>query len=185
MDALKTIPKVEKPILTNKGEAYLQKTDIFKQILWFGYKNENTWHPIPAERVKELMAINKAGNKAIALTEEEERTITTQEQDHGPLNEDIFNLDKKFADQRKKQKPREDFRPNRKPQDAQIPKKEPVNTQTERPEGAQNVKPLVDGAPAHGRFTVKTNKPTGSETPTEIKTPNKFKHKRRPPAKPE
>ena len=41
MDALKYIPEVEKPLLTEQGEARLQKTDIFRKIMWFGYKEDN------------------------------------------------------------------------------------------------------------------------------------------------
>ena len=37
MEALEDIPKVEGPLLTEKGEATLQKTDIFRKIMWFGF----------------------------------------------------------------------------------------------------------------------------------------------------
>lgn len=66
-EALKDIPKVEKPISTQKGEAYLQKTDIFKRLMWFGYPKETAWHPIPVERVNELLALNKKGIKPESL----------------------------------------------------------------------------------------------------------------------
>lgn len=103
MDALKHIPKVEKFIRTEKGDAFLQKTDIFRRIMWFGYKGETSWHALPAERVAKLLAMSKAGEKIVALTEEEERIILYKDSDHqGPLNEDIAALDKKLADQRRK-----------------------------------------------------------------------------------
>lgn len=66
-EALKDIPTIEKPILTQKGEAYLQKTDIFKRLMWFGYPKETAWHPIPVERVKELLVLNKKGIKPESL----------------------------------------------------------------------------------------------------------------------
>ncbi len=59
MDALKTIPEVSKPLLTQKGEARLQKTDIFRQLMWFGYDGDNAWIPINAERVFEIQKMNK------------------------------------------------------------------------------------------------------------------------------
>ncbi|MFN8889611.1 MAG: stage 0 sporulation family protein, partial [Cyclobacteriaceae bacterium] len=53
MDALKFIPEVETPLLTEQGEARLQKTDIFRRIMWFGYKEDNNWYPLNVDRVNE------------------------------------------------------------------------------------------------------------------------------------
>jgi cell fate regulator YaaT (PSP1 superfamily) len=64
MDALKTIPDNVEKLRTEKGEARLQKTDIFKQIMWFSYYGEdNTWIPLEVNRVKEIQAMNKNGEK--------------------------------------------------------------------------------------------------------------------------
>jgi cell fate regulator YaaT (PSP1 superfamily) len=71
IEALQDIPKVNAPLITEKGKARLQKTDIFKKVLWFAYEGENTWHPVPAERVREVMALNKKGeNPEVLLTPE-------------------------------------------------------------------------------------------------------------------
>jgi cell fate regulator YaaT (PSP1 superfamily) len=63
MESLKDIPSVDGPLFTQKGPAYLQKTDIFKRILWFGYHDETSWHPVSVERVTEIIALNKKGHK--------------------------------------------------------------------------------------------------------------------------
>lgn len=64
MDALKTIPDHADRLKTEKGEARLQKTDIFKQIMWFTYfGEENTWIPVEVSRVKEIQEMNKNGEK--------------------------------------------------------------------------------------------------------------------------
>jgi len=64
MDALKTIPDHADRLKTVKGEARLQKTDIFKQIMWFTYfGEENTWIPVEVARVKEIQEMNKNGEK--------------------------------------------------------------------------------------------------------------------------
>jgi cell fate regulator YaaT (PSP1 superfamily) len=64
MDALKTIPDNADRLKTEKGEARLQKTDIFKQIMWYTYFGEdNTWIPIEVSRVKEVQEMNKRGEK--------------------------------------------------------------------------------------------------------------------------
>jgi cell fate regulator YaaT (PSP1 superfamily) len=61
LDALIDIPKVDKPLLTAKGQAHLQKTDIFRKMMWFSYDTESTWYPLTAERVKEIQALNQQG----------------------------------------------------------------------------------------------------------------------------
>jgi cell fate regulator YaaT (PSP1 superfamily) len=71
LDALVDIPKVEKPLLTEGGAAHLQKTDIFKKILWFSYDTESTWYPISAAKVKQILELNEKGITAPTLTAEE------------------------------------------------------------------------------------------------------------------
>ncbi len=66
MDALKDFPKTE-TIETEKGRAFLQKTDIFKGKMWFSYPSETTWYPLDTEEVKRIVELNKAGEKPEAL----------------------------------------------------------------------------------------------------------------------
>jgi hypothetical protein len=61
MDALKHIPDNVNYLKTEKGDARLQKTDIFKKLMWFSYPREESWIPIPIKRVKEIQAMNKEG----------------------------------------------------------------------------------------------------------------------------
>jgi cell fate regulator YaaT (PSP1 superfamily) len=70
LDALVDIPKVEKPLQTEGGLAHLQKTDIFKKILWFSYDTESTWFPIAATQVKHILEQNAKGISVPALTAE-------------------------------------------------------------------------------------------------------------------
>lgn len=93
MDALKDIPELKKPLLTSKGEAKLQKTDIFKKIMWFGYENENSWISISASRVKEVLKLNNEGKKPATLKED---NIELKNEVSEALNSDLERLDKKF-----------------------------------------------------------------------------------------
>ncbi len=93
MDALKDIPELKKPLLTSKGEAKLQKTDIFKKIMWFGYENENSWISISASRVKEVLKLNNEGKKPATLKED---NIEIKNEVSEALNSDLERLDKKF-----------------------------------------------------------------------------------------
>lgn len=94
MDALKDIPTVEGPLMTEKGPVFLQKTDIFKKLLWFGYDNESTWHPISVERVNEILALNKKGMKPLELVENGS-DVKKENQKDALLQNDLERFDKK------------------------------------------------------------------------------------------
>lgn len=70
MEALEYIPTVSKPLNTLKGKAILQKTDIFRQMMWFGYYGETTWHPITIDRVNKIMEMNQEGQTPDTLQED-------------------------------------------------------------------------------------------------------------------
>lgn len=97
MDALKGIPNTD-AVETEKGKARLLKTDIFKKTMWFGYTGENTWHPVEASRVKEIIALNKEGKKPVTLYEDE---FGMEQAEIQTLNSDLERLDKKFKDKGK------------------------------------------------------------------------------------
>ncbi|GAA4103374.1 hypothetical protein GCM10022392_30840 [Mucilaginibacter panaciglaebae] len=61
MDALKHIPDNVNLLKTQKGDARLQKTDIFKKQMWFSYPHEESWIPVPLDRVREIQKLNKEG----------------------------------------------------------------------------------------------------------------------------
>lgn len=100
MDALKFIPEVETPLLTEKGEAKLQKTDIFRKIMWFAYKEEHNWYALNVDRVNEILEMNRSGKKPASLElNEEELKVPV-----ATLNSDLATLDKKFQGSGKKKK---------------------------------------------------------------------------------
>ncbi len=101
MDALKDIPELRRPLLTSKGEAKLQKTDIFKKTMWFGYENDNSWIPISTDRVKEIVKLNKENKKPATLKED---NIDSKDEVSEALNSDLERLDKKFLKKSKKRK---------------------------------------------------------------------------------
>ncbi len=69
MDALKDFPDDIKELKTKIGNAYLQKTDIFKKLMWFSYRQEENWVAMPVSRVKEIAEMNKRGEFPEDLTE--------------------------------------------------------------------------------------------------------------------
>jgi cell fate regulator YaaT (PSP1 superfamily) len=63
MEALESFPKKADKIKTAAGLAILIKTDIFKGIMFYTYKeNRGLLYPIPVAKVHELIAINRAGD---------------------------------------------------------------------------------------------------------------------------
>ncbi len=69
MDALKDFPEVNNVKLeTERGRAFHQKTDIFKRTMFFSYTDEpDNFIPLPVDRVKEVMEMNKTGEKPADL----------------------------------------------------------------------------------------------------------------------
>lgn len=128
MDALQDIPKIETPLLTEAGEAKLQKTDIFRKIMWFGFNDENTWHPVSVERVNHILEMNRAGKKPATLLEDQiAEKIPVQK-----LNSDLAQMDQKFRDKTKKKKKKK-----KGPRDTQNPQGQ-VQGQNQNPNQQQN-----------------------------------------------
>lgn len=68
LDALRDFPRQDCKLLTQKGIAFCQKVDIFKEILWFSYKDEPaTWHVLHKTQVQEILALNKDKKKVDSL----------------------------------------------------------------------------------------------------------------------
>lgn len=73
LDALKDIPKNNIKLVTEKGTAVCQKTDIFKRILWYGYEKQGmNWHQISVDKANEIIALNKKGEKVSCIEDFEE-----------------------------------------------------------------------------------------------------------------
>jgi cell fate regulator YaaT (PSP1 superfamily) len=104
MTALEDIPKVDKPLKTEKGEAYLQKTDIFRKVMWFGFTGESMWQPISTERVAEIIALNEEGKKPENLQVDQD--LEKLEKARAVTN-DLERLDRKYKPGKsKRRKPR-------------------------------------------------------------------------------
>lgn len=100
MEALEDIPKIESPLLTEKGEATLQKTDIFRKIMWFGFNEENTWYPLNINRVNHILQMNREGKKPASL----ELDVEVEKIPVETLNSDLARMDQKFKGKSKKRK---------------------------------------------------------------------------------
>lgn len=73
LDALREFPKNLENLETQKGNAFLLKTDIFKRIMFFAYRKDFgalDVYPLSVDRVKEIAAMNRQGKKPEDLLEE-------------------------------------------------------------------------------------------------------------------
>ncbi|MEX2565607.1 MAG: regulatory iron-sulfur-containing complex subunit RicT [Cyclobacteriaceae bacterium] len=109
LTALKDIPKVEKPLFTEAGPAKLQKTDIFRKLMWFSYNDDNNWHSLDCERVKVILDMNEKGETPFNLKQDKP---FEGDSDYSKSNEDLEILDKKFTPAKRKKKKRAKNRNN-------------------------------------------------------------------------
>ncbi len=72
LDALKSFPKQDKVLKTEKGDAVFVKMDIFKKIVWYTYKEESfKWFRLSLEQVNEIIVLNENNELALPLDEYE------------------------------------------------------------------------------------------------------------------
>jgi len=70
LDALKSFPKSEIKLQTEKGTAVCQKTDIFKGLMWYAYEGEwANWYILTNVQANEIIALNEKNKKASSLEE--------------------------------------------------------------------------------------------------------------------
>ena len=68
VDALDDFPDSSIPLNTRKGQAVYQKMDVFKKIMWYTYVDApETFHAIPASKVRYILSQNKKGRKPESL----------------------------------------------------------------------------------------------------------------------
>ncbi|MGI4875790.1 MAG: regulatory iron-sulfur-containing complex subunit RicT [Janthinobacterium lividum] len=151
LDALKDIPQVQRPLLVgNDNEAFLQKTDIFRKRMWFAFKGDNNWVMLSTERVREVLEMNKKGEKPDTLLpprlqEEIAPAVSTlMEGDLDRLDDQIKGAGKRSKRKRKDRPeaggpeataapaPTREPRPEREPRGPREPRR-----RGERPEGSR------------------------------------------------
>ncbi len=107
LNALKAFPENADFIETEKGKAKLQKTDIFKQLMWYSYEDQFRTYPISLQRIIKVLEMNKKGEKPTGLSEmqfEQEKEEVEYENVVGHIN--ISSLEKQKPVKKKKNKRR-------------------------------------------------------------------------------
>jgi cell fate regulator YaaT (PSP1 superfamily) len=149
MDALKHIPDNVNTLKTEKGDARLQKTDIFKKIMWFSYPREEAWVPMPIAKVKEIQQLNREGIIPADLGElEEEETVKALDYENVVGQDSLTRLDDRSRNKNQK-KNNNNNNKNRSQQQKPGGEGRPANQP--RPQGAAPVAERPAGAPDANR----------------------------------
>lgn len=109
VEVVKDFPSTETKLYTQKGRAFHIKTDVFKGELWYLHENNDgefggtTMVVLSPDRVREIIAMNKAGEKPADLKDFEiEKAISPKEEDYSNVvGQDSLN---RFDDKFKKKK---------------------------------------------------------------------------------
>ncbi len=94
LDALKEFPPIELILNTKQGDAEYVKADVFKQLVWYTYKNDNSsMMAVPLKEVKKIIAMNKKGNKPEKLEDFAFKKEQTTDFEVGISEEDLRRFD--------------------------------------------------------------------------------------------
>ncbi|RKR81135.1 cell fate regulator YaaT (PSP1 superfamily) [Mucilaginibacter gracilis] len=167
MDALKHIPDNVNYLKTEKGDARLQKTDIFKKIMWFSYPKDDNWVPVEISRVKEIQKQNRDGVIPADLGEfaNIEELIKQPDYENVVGQDSLTRLDDRNRNQNKNnknrnnknRKPSQDARPANANADARPAK---PNQQQQQQKQHQQQQPRPQGQPQQPRNIIEGAKPT-------------------------
>lgn len=103
LDAIKDIPDSNVRLNTLKGNAFHQKTDIFKRLMWFSYPdNPGNFIPVTIDRVKEIIELNAKNEIPAELTTFKDVVIIEKKLDY----ENVVGQDSitRFDNSKKKKK---------------------------------------------------------------------------------
>src|SRR6201994_3642430 len=146
MDALKGIPDNVNVLKTEKGDARLQKTDIFKKLMWFSYPMEDNWIPLPIDRVKEIQEMNKQGvlpEDLGEIIEVETKPVKVLDYENVVGQDSLTRLDERNRKNKKKNKNRNKNKANQ--QGGSNGQQRPANVAAGQPNNQQGPKPEGGG----------------------------------------
>lgn len=129
LDAIKEFPDMEIKLLTQKGDAIHQKSDIFKKVMWYSYLNDqSSLLALSIDTVKHIIEENRKGNKPVSLEDLAiQREVKVDDYGGAAIQEeDIHRFDKMEEKGKKRRKKRKG-----QPQNSQD---KPQNTDKQRQE---------------------------------------------------
>jgi len=117
LDARKDFPDTSQPLNTFDGLAFHQKTDVFRQMMWYSYEHDTlNFIPIPIVKVKEFYSANSKGEKIKLMVEEKSNTTEKSMDYNNVVGEDSltrFDNKKQLQQRENRNKNRNRNRDNR------------------------------------------------------------------------
>ncbi len=179
LDALIDIPEINKPLKTKKGDAHLQKVDIFRKLLWFSFDSENTWLPVGVERVNEVIQLNQKGIFPETLVDEtlsiEVNNLDASLEFSTGILTDLERISRRSSKPKPKKK-------KRRPSDTKNIRQNKNNSTQEvrkKPEGQPNRPPHKPRPTKEPQFSAKPDVGKKPEKPTEQKKGYRPKNRNR------
>lgn len=105
LDAIKEFPQGNPELMLKKSSAFNVKVDIFKGLMYYIVKDEpGVFHPVPVERVKEIILMNRKGEQPEFLLPEQPQSkqLKKAEPDYANVvgEDDLTRFDRKKGNQR-------------------------------------------------------------------------------------
>lgn len=116
LDALNDFPPADSKLATEKGLAFCQKTDIFKGVLWFSYREDpTTWHALTKAQVQEILKLNEKKTKVQSLEEYARENIREDDLvfENAVGQDSLTRFDRPRGKRRKKKRRRNNSQKNR------------------------------------------------------------------------
>ena len=108
LDAIKSFPKTETKLRTEKGSAYHVKTDVFKRQMWYAYEGEagiSGLIPLDPARVREIVKLNIEGIKPKDLVDFVQEVIKEPDYTNVVGQDSLHRFEHAFKTKKKKKKP--------------------------------------------------------------------------------
>jgi cell fate regulator YaaT (PSP1 superfamily) len=146
VDALKEFPDMEgKKLQTKKGDAFLQKTDIFKRMMWFSYRGEpGVFIPMDVKAVHAILESNANGEMPDALiptfNKIAEKVVVVE-----PNFENVVGQDSLTRFDRKGGKSKSNFKSNRPKNSGAAGQRDKTKNPNDRPKQQNQNRPKPQG----------------------------------------
>ena len=162
VDAQSKLPKVSEPLHFEDGDAFLMKTDILKGMMWFSYDSKSMANMIQltAEEVKEVIAMNRKGEKAPTCMQN--NLAEKQSEFMSAVGEESIS---RFDSDKKKKKNRSSDRERRKDKGERSERQERAERQ-EKPERGEKPE-----RPEKGEHNGRQQRKEESQAPAAQQTP--------------
>lgn len=179
LDAQSRIPRVNEPLEFQDGVAYLMKTDILREVMYFSYDKSSlsNLYPLAASEVREIIKMNRNGIKPESLQDEPEPNIpefVTAVGDDSITRFDNVGRKKNSKRRRDAKDARPGARPKAERQQASAPRHggegAPGDSAPAREQRAERQgRPRQDRRPKDGRG--RGERPRGDRKPREDRSP--------------